>query len=588
MDGLDRLTQAEEGTWSGSAISSATRDELWSLDHLGNWAGHQLDLNGDADYVDTDELDEDRTHNEVNELLTRDLDGGGSTDETLAYNAVGELTDDGADWKFEYDAFGRLREVTDQSSGRVAEYRYNGLGYQIAEHIDTDTDGDVDGSDLWYYSAFDERWRKLSTYRSTDTDPKEDFIPHQAGLDGHGGSSYINDTILRDKDASTAWTAAADGVPDERTFYLNNWRGDVVAMVKSVPYQSEMVRYSAYGVPFAYPGGDCDADGDADAADRTVILNWISTSAYDVRGDLNLDGVVNSTDTTLHSNAYTGVSLGRGALSSRGNRIGYAGIAWNGQDRWLARHRWHDPERGKWGRRDPLDYADGMSLYATLRSRPTNGVDPHGLLSLERNASGSFSSGGYYEFTPDPVPLGDPPPRTGKSCCDTTKSDAAADQAVGWVACCDGHKQTCYSEDHFPDGSEPTNQGAKKIIEKCVKQHEGTHLNDVECEPGVVERPDYLHPENAYGEEGVGFNEETNCLFGALNSDACNGDEQCESELRDRIADLVVAYDQLYGELQELGWIPYGTPQTPLSYPDWHPEGEGDITFPIEYPPFSN
>ena len=42
-----------------------------------------------------------------------------------------------------------------------------------AEHADTDGDSDVDSSDLWYYNAFDERWRKLATFRGSDTAPKE-------------------------------------------------------------------------------------------------------------------------------------------------------------------------------------------------------------------------------------------------------------------------------------------------------------------------------------------------------------------------------------------------------------------------------
>ena len=33
LDGQDRLTRAEEGTWSGSAITSRTRDEQWTRFH---------------------------------------------------------------------------------------------------------------------------------------------------------------------------------------------------------------------------------------------------------------------------------------------------------------------------------------------------------------------------------------------------------------------------------------------------------------------------------------------------------------------------------------------------------------------------
>ena len=378
MDDLDRLTRVQEGTWSGSAITSETTDEAWTLDHLGNWDAHTLDFNADDVYTGTGELDETRTHNVVNELEARDLDNNGTDDEALVYNATGEMTDDGADWKYVYDAFGRLRELKDQSGTLVTEYRYNGLGFQIAEHADTDGDSDVDSSDLWYYNAFDERWRKLATFRSSDTDPKEEFVPHQAGLDGAGGSSYINDMVLRDKDDSGPWTDASDGVLEQRMFYLNNWRGDVVAMVTSTGYQAEMVRYSAYGTPYGYPGGDCNEDGAATGADRTVIDGWISASTYDVRGDLDLDGDVDSTDSAVFASNYTGTTTGRGVLSAGGNEIGYAGMMWFESGRYLARHRWHDPELGRWGMRDPLGYVDWATLSRYANGSPLRFTDSAG------------------------------------------------------------------------------------------------------------------------------------------------------------------------------------------------------------------
>lgn len=47
------------------------------------------------------------------------------------------------------------------------------LAFRIAVHADTDSD--VDGSNLWYQSAYDERLHMVATYRSTDSDPKERF-----------------------------------------------------------------------------------------------------------------------------------------------------------------------------------------------------------------------------------------------------------------------------------------------------------------------------------------------------------------------------------------------------------------------------
>jgi hypothetical protein len=56
MDDVNRLTRAEEGTLGGGSISSRTRDEQWTLTHTGNWGRDKVDLNGDADFTDTDEV----------------------------------------------------------------------------------------------------------------------------------------------------------------------------------------------------------------------------------------------------------------------------------------------------------------------------------------------------------------------------------------------------------------------------------------------------------------------------------------------------------------------------------------------------
>jgi YD repeat-containing protein len=272
MDNLNRLTVADEGTFSGGSITSRTRKQEWTLTQTGNWSLDKLDLNGDADWSDTDEWQDSKTFNKVNEIGTRDLDATpGTTGDnyTLAYDPAGNMTNDGTDYKYEWDAFYRLRKVKTQGGVLVAEYRYNGLGYRTGVHEDTDTDSDVDGSDLWYYSAYDERWRMVATYRSSDTDPKERFVHQQAGDGGFGGSSYIDLVAFREKDANTAWTSASDGTLEERLYYCQNQHADVVALITAAGGQREMDRYSAYGVPFGLPTGDCDSDGDCDVRTGT-------------------------------------------------------------------------------------------------------------------------------------------------------------------------------------------------------------------------------------------------------------------------------------------------------------------------------
>src|SRR4029434_2303991 len=215
IDNLDRVVTADEGTWSGS-ITSRTRKQEWTLTHTGNWGREKLDLNGDGAWGGTNEHDDTRTHTVANEIATRDLDsnsGTGGKNYTLTHDLDGNLTEDGVSYKYEYDACGRLRKIKNRSNAAlVAEYTYNGLGWRTGWHEDTDTDGDVDSNDVWYYQAYDERWRMLAVYRSSDANPKEEFVNHEAGLDGRGASSYIDAVICRNFDRSSVFTDASDGV----------------------------------------------------------------------------------------------------------------------------------------------------------------------------------------------------------------------------------------------------------------------------------------------------------------------------------------------------------------------------------------
>ena len=395
MDNLDRLQKAEEGTWNGSSITSRSRQQIWedasnnpSLDQVGNWDFAKLDLNGDGDFTDAGEYLDDRTHNDGNELTARDTDDNGTPDFTLVYDEVGNLTDDGEHWEHEYDAFGRLRKITDTSDqSLIAEYEYNGLGHRVCTHQDTDLDGDTDSADLKYYFAYDERWRIVATFRGTDSSPKEQFVHHNAGASGHGGRSYIDAVIMRDKDANTAWTSASDGTLEERIYYCQNWRNDVVLTVDSGGDIVEHARYSSYGVAFGIPAGDTNSDGDCDkgdSADTDQIQTWIDTSTYAVLGDLDCDGDTDSTDKTKALN-NAGTDLGWGDLShsSVDIRRGYAGYeldsALEGAYRiYHVRKRVFNADLGLFSRRDPLGDIDGPNLYQYVASNPLRYVDPTG------------------------------------------------------------------------------------------------------------------------------------------------------------------------------------------------------------------
>lgn len=154
--GQNRLAEANEGTWGGSSISDITRFENWSLTQTGNWAMHRRDLNNDSDYTGTNEVEDTRDWNTVNEITARDTNSDSTSEYVPVYNKRGDLIDElgsgsaSAGYKYEYDAFGRLRKIKNQSNALVSEYLYDALGRRVGWHYDADADADVDGSDPWY------------------------------------------------------------------------------------------------------------------------------------------------------------------------------------------------------------------------------------------------------------------------------------------------------------------------------------------------------------------------------------------------------------------------------------------------------
>jgi len=365
------------GNGNPDSITSETRQQTWTLDEPGNWDHVTLDLDADDAYTGAGEYDDDRTHNDANELTARDTDDDGTDNFTLTYDANGNLTDDGENYQYVFDAFNRLRKVKNGAK-LVAEFRYNGLNHRITAQHDTNLDGVLDGSDTTLHFVYDERWRIVAVFEDDDSAPHEEFVHHNAGADGFGGSSYIDDVVFRDRDADGDFSHTLE----ERIYYCQNWRHDVVALVNDVGELIEQVRYSPYGVPFGYPTGDTNSDGDWDAGDNLVIS---SSPSYDVRKDANLDGVVNSSDVT-HANSITGgyQTLGRLVLTSTGveNILGYAGYVYDAKlagAKWHVRNRVFSADLGIWLTRDLWGYVITANLYEYAPSLPQSWVDPFGL-----------------------------------------------------------------------------------------------------------------------------------------------------------------------------------------------------------------
>ncbi len=286
------------------------------------------------------------------------------------------------------------------------------IGYRTGWHYDVDGDLSVEANtqtntdDPWYQFVYDARWRIVATYRAShysgwtiDTNPKEQFVYNMAGVAGGGGSSYIDSVILRDRDANTAWEAAADSVLEERVYYCQNWRADVVALFSDAGQLINQLRYDPYGVPFGISKADVNADGCVDTSDITRFGSiWNGGSGTHPLADWNFDGAVNTADYTayLNDNA-TDTALGRGNVSYNHTHLGgdsrkaYAGYeidpvladadTTTGKQ-WLGfyhvRHRVYISHLGRWIRRDPMGYVGSLGQYQYLQ-RTLVLQDPTGL-----------------------------------------------------------------------------------------------------------------------------------------------------------------------------------------------------------------
>lgn len=152
----------------------------------------------------------------------------------------------------------------------------------------------------------------------------------------------------------------------------------------------EWQKYSAYGVPFLLTPGDHGKDGGIAAADQTAFN--ADYAANNARADLNRDGAWTTADQTLFTASYNAAAAGGRWKLSTGdvcNRKGYAGYEHEGFGNDLAavelahvRNRVLHIGLGRWTRRDPLGYVDGMSLLGYASLQPIRSTDAMGLASI--------------------------------------------------------------------------------------------------------------------------------------------------------------------------------------------------------------
>jgi len=297
------------------------------------------------------DLDQDRDHNEVNEI--DDIDGGAWEDPL--YDAAGNTFYAGwpsgpslwsfydeEDWCFyKYDAWNRLVEVYTYPGGppcTFGKYYYDGLPRRIWRIVDGF--GYPNRTDYYYNTD----WQVLEE-RFYDGEDPETTVATDVTCQYVWDTRYIDAPICRDKDVDddddcteTDWDTGDD--PDEHLYYCQDANFNTTALVER--------------------------------SDGTVLERYV----YDPYGKVTIYDD-DWSDTVTWGNSKTNAYL-------------YSGYRYDHETRlYHVRHRSYHPTLGRWMQRDPIGYADGMGLYEYIACSPPNRRDPTGQVMIEGGSPGN-------------------------------------------------------------------------------------------------------------------------------------------------------------------------------------------------------
>jgi hypothetical protein len=214
-DGIYQLRTFKRGALNATkdAIVGGTLTfaQEWTFDPMGNWTNFKEDAAGDGTF----ELDQNRTHNKYNEITQ--IAGSSSH---VAHDRAGNTTTmpKPTDWNAHfdnvYDAWNRLVTVKD-AANKVIDNANDALNRRTLKKVYTA--GVLSCMRHYYFSA---EWQILEERKDAATLADRQFV---------WGLRYIDDLILRDRDADGLPTTGNLGITDsgleERLYCLQdpNW-----------------------------------------------------------------------------------------------------------------------------------------------------------------------------------------------------------------------------------------------------------------------------------------------------------------------------------------------------------------------------
>jgi RHS repeat-associated protein len=393
-DGLDRLDRSWRGRRTAGVVGNFTdadfthdsTTEDWALDMLGNWAEYDSDANEPLTF----NTQEDRTHNNANELTLRDFATG--TDLAVTYDKAGNIatqqTAASSYRVFEHDAWGRLVRVHIDANGtapydaQTAEYEYNGLNWQIEKRAKVNYNMVGTSPDQQRTMYYNPSWQLIEEAVTDDygtVDAADRYVQYLWGSRG------LNDIVLR-RESRDLTNDTPDVTYELERYYCTDPQFTPVAIVKPQTGETRQpvsfLSYTPYGKVKHQPYCDIDGDGEVGYSDWMYVNQHLSTAEFGDT-DTDMDGDTDTNDWMRVNQNWDGDAVPDGTLSDpidEDNIIGYCGYIFNSEfSTYTARNRIYDPDLGRWLRRDPLGYVDGSNVYQYVSGRPMSLVDVFGL-----------------------------------------------------------------------------------------------------------------------------------------------------------------------------------------------------------------
>jgi RHS repeat-associated protein len=235
-DAVNRLTNYDVGTLSGSIIPSPTLAKSWNLDPVGNW-----------NTVISNAVPQVRTHGPANELLT---DNGSN----YLYDADGNLVRDNS-YNYSYDEENRLTQVQRWfDSAIVGQYSYDALSRRVVQIADP---AGASSTSLYYYDGLRIIEEQNPGGATIVTYTYGNYIDEALTMDRGGQTYYYHQNTLW---SPHALTDASGNVMERYAYDAYGYVTVLDASYSPAALNAWGTPHSAVGNPYLFTGRELDEE----------------------------------------------------------------------------------------------------------------------------------------------------------------------------------------------------------------------------------------------------------------------------------------------------------------------------------------